>query len=412
MSATPSSSGVGRCGSVAGGAPESATPPSPSRETRTPVRPISAVSLAWGTGEGEAMGHVRVHSDTGWARRACQVVVAPTGFDHPSRPRSRSARVPCFASCARQGDVRRGCSTGKARLWSTRPSLTLSGVWDRSLASSSTALLCFISLCSCFSVGAFSPQLPEIGRAGALADWQLGVVAGALGFARMATAIPAGWLAGRYLGTTLCASPALMLAGTVLLATSSSFSVLVLGRLILIFAYTLGTVSGLIALLLDDRGPGASVRLNIFEFSAMIGVLGGLGLVGLLPGHWGWSLSLLIASSPLLLILAAVPSIRRRFPDASRAPETRASRTSDVGRGDRMSVTLWTMFAVGIVLALAWSAVSQFLLPLRGTREFGLDRGGVSGLLMLAQLVDLGALLPVGRLADGLGRTPVLGFVI
>jgi MFS family permease len=77
-----------------------------------------------------------------------------------------------------------------------------------------------------------------------------------------------------------------------------------------------------------------------------------------------------------------------------------------------MSATLWTMFAVGIVLALAWSAVSQFLLPLRGTREFGLDRSGVSGLLMLGQLVDLVALLPVGRLADGLGRTPVLGVVI
>ena len=279
------------------------------------------------------------------------------------------------------------------------------------LALSSTALLCFISLCSCFSMGAFSPLLPEIGRAGALADWQLGVVAGALGFARMATAIPAGWLAGRYLGTTLCASPALMLAGTVLLATSPSFPVLVLGRLILGFAYTLGTVSGLIALLLDDRGPGASVRLNVFEFSAMIGVLGGLGLVGLLPDHWGWSLSLLIASSPLLLILAVVPSIRRRFPDASMAA-TPASRTPDAGRADRMSLTLWTMFAVGIVLALAWSAVSQFLLPLRGTREFGLDRGGVSGLLMLAQFVDLVALLPVGRLADRLGRTPVLGFVI
>jgi hypothetical protein len=97
----------------------------------------------------------------------------------------------------------------------------------------------------------------------------------------------------------------------------------------------------------------------------MIGVLGGLGLVGLLPDHWGWSLSLLIASSPLLLILAVVPSIRRRFPDASMAA-TPASRTPDAGRADRMSLTLWTMFAVGIVLALAWSAVSQFLLPLRG----------------------------------------------
>src|SRR5262245_65960043 len=153
-----------------------------------------------------------------------------------------------------------------------------------------------------------------------------------------------------------------MLAGTVLLAASSSFSVLVLGRLILGFAYTLGTVSGLIALLLDERGPGASVRLNIFEFSAMIGVLGGLGLVGLLPGHWGWSPSLLIASSPLLLILAAVPSLCRRFPDASRAPETRASRTSEASRGDRMSVTLGTMFAVAIVTGVGWCAVRRFLL--------------------------------------------------
>ena len=277
---------------------------------------------------------------------------------------------------------------------------------------SSTTLLCFISLCSCVSMGAFSPLLPEIGRAGGLADWQLGVVAGALGFARMAAAIPAGWLSGRYLGTTLCAAPALMIAGTVLLAASSSFWVLVLGRLVLGFSYTLGTVSGLIALLLDDRGAGASVRLNIFEFSAMIGVLGGLGLVGVLPGHWGWSRSLLIASFPLLLILAATPIIRRRFPDASRMPKTRASPTSDTVRGDEMSSTLWTMFAAGMILALAWSAVSQFLLPLRGTREFGLDRGGVSGLLMLAQVLDIVALLPVGRLADGLGRTPVLGGVI
>ena len=277
---------------------------------------------------------------------------------------------------------------------------------------SSTALLCFISLCSCFSMGAFSPLLPEIGRANGLADWQLGVAAGALGFARMAAAIPAGWLSGRALGTTLCLSPALMILGTVLIAASDSFPLLVLGRLILGFAYTLGTVGGLIALLLDDQGPGASVRLNVFEFSAMIGVLGGLGLIGLLPSGWSWSTSLLVASSPLLLIVAAVPVIRRRFPDAGAARATRGAPVSGARGGDGMSLALWTMFAVGIVLALAWSSVSQFLLPLRGTREFGLDRGGVSGLLMLAQVVDLVALLPVGRIADVMGRVPVLGFVI
>src|SRR5262249_61863057 len=124
-------------------------------------------------------------------------------------------------------------------------------------------------------------------------------------------------------------------AGEALPHTCASFPVRVLGRLVLGSAYTLGTVGGLIALLLDDRGPGASVRLNVFEFSAMIGVLGGLGLVGWLPGNWGWSLSLLIASSPLLLILAAVPSIRPRLPDASSAPGPHPSPASDarpVGR--------------------------------------------------------------------------------
>ncbi len=171
-------------------------------------------------------------------------------------------------------------------------------------------------------------------------------------------------------------------------------------------------MSGLIALLLDDQGPGASVRLNIFEFSAMIGVLGGLGLVGLLPGPLGLEI---LAPDRLV---AAAPDPRR---DAEHPPAfprrlegAGDARVADIGRGPRGpdAVTLWTMFAVGIVLALAWSSVSQFLLPLRGAREFGLDRGGVSGLLMLAQLVDLLALLPVGRLADGLGRMPVLGVVI
>jgi MFS family permease len=69
------------------------------------------------------------------------------------------------------------------------------------------------------------------------------------------------------------------------------------------------------------------------------------------------------------------------------------------------------MFALGVIMALAWSAVSQFVIPLRGTREFGLDRAGVSGLLSLAQLVDLAVLLPVGWLADRVGRPPVLAGV-
>jgi MFS family permease len=66
---------------------------------------------------------------------------------------------------------------------------------------------------------------------------------------------------------------------------------------------------------------------------------------------------------------------------------------------------------VGVVFALCWSSVSQFLIPLRGTREFGLDRAGISRLLATAQVVDLVALIPVGQLADRWGRQRVLGAV-
>jgi MFS family permease len=278
---------------------------------------------------------------------------------------------------------------------------------------SGTALLCLSVFCNCFTLGAFGPLLPEIARTSALADWQLGVVAGAFGFARMVGALPTGWLAGHRLGTTLAASPLLLALGLLLLGSAGSFPVLVLGRLVLGIAHTLGTVGSLAAILQEDRGAGASMRLNTFEFSAMIGVLGGLGTVGLLPAGLEWHVSLLLASSPLILGLVIVPALRRRFPDDADAPSPADAPARRRARGsERMPPALRMMFVVGVILALAWSSVSQFLIPLRGTREFGLDRGGVSRLLMLAQFVDLVALLPVGRIADRVGRQPVLGLVV
>jgi MFS family permease len=62
-------------------------------------------------------------------------------------------------------------------------------------------------------------------------------------------------------------------------------------------------------------------------------------------------------------------------------------------------------------MALSWSAVSQFLIPIRGEREFALDRAGISRMLAIANLVDLAVLLPVGWLADRAGRTLVLAGV-
>ncbi|PYO56239.1 MAG: hypothetical protein DMD83_15400, partial [Candidatus Rokuibacteriota bacterium] len=92
-----------------------------------------------------------------------------------------------------------------------------------------TALLCLLVFCTTFGIGAFGPLLPEIGRTQALADWQLGVLAGSFGFARMIADVPTGALAGRRLGTMLVIAPVVLLAGTLLLGTAGPFPVLVLG---------------------------------------------------------------------------------------------------------------------------------------------------------------------------------------
>ena len=194
--------------------------------------------------------------------------------------------------------------------------------------------------------------------------------------------------------------------GLVCLTVGGTFALLVLGRALMGIGHTLLMVGGLTAILQDDSGANASFRLNTFEFSGMLGILGGLLVVGMLPSAWPWNLSLAVASSPLLVSALVGRALMRRFPPTpARETAGAASAPSPARRGVRV---FWLMLAVGVTLAFAWSSVSQFLIPLRGTREFGLDRGGISMLLGLAQVVDLVVLLPTGRLADRMGRVPVL----
>ncbi len=274
-----------------------------------------------------------------------------------------------------------------------------------------TRLLCVLLFCNTFGVGAFGPLLPEIGRTQSLADWQLGLAAAAFGFARMAAAMPTGALVARRLAATLMAAPALLIVGLLLLVSAGPFPVLLAGRFLLGVAHTLTMVGGLTAILLEDQGPGASLRLNTFEFSGMLGILGGLGVVGVIPSAWGWKVSLVLASTPAVIPLFLTPAMGRAFPKSPRAERGAAPAEERLTerRGDKGVVAL--MFGAGIVFALSWSAVSAFVIPIRGTREFGLSRTGISWLLAMAQVIDLAVLIPVGRLADRAGRGLVLGAV-
>jgi len=272
-----------------------------------------------------------------------------------------------------------------------------------------TALLCLVVFSSTVCIGAFGPLLPEIARAQGLPDWELGVLAGSFGFARMAADLPVGALATRRLATALTLAPVTLLAGMLLLATAGPLPVLVLGRLLTGLAHTLIMVGSLTAVLQGPQGRRASMRLNTLEFSGMLGVLGGLVLVGLLPERWSWNTTLLVASAPVLVALGATLALTRYVPSrlGSPRPAAAAAIAAPAHRGTLPPIVR-LMFTLGVVMALAWSAVSQFVIPLRGTREFGLDRAGISGLLSLAQVVDLVVLLPVGWLADRVGRPPVL----
>src|SRR5262249_1231445 len=129
------------------------------------------------------------------------------------------------------------------------------------------------------------------------------------------------------------------------------------------------------------------------------------------PASFGWALSLLLASSPVVIALALAPGLRRRFPDRLLVPAAQARPAPADSAARRFGTLVSLMFAVGVVMGLGWSSVGRFLVPLRGTREFGLERGGVARLLALSQIVDLLALLPVGWLADRIGRLAMLSVV-
>jgi fucose permease len=117
-----------------------------------------------------------------------------------------------------------------------------------------TRLLCLLFFCNAFGLGAFGPLLPEIGRTQSLPDWQLGLVAAAVGFARMIAAMPTGLLVGRRLAATLMAGPVVIVVGLTLLVGAGPFSMLLAGRFLLGIAQTLTMIGGLTAML-SRTGP-------------------------------------------------------------------------------------------------------------------------------------------------------------
>jgi MFS family permease len=262
-----------------------------------------------------------------------------------------------------------------------------------------------------FSSGGFAPLLPEMSSSAGLADWELGILAGVFGFARMIADLPAGLLVQRRLRQALLLAPLGIVAGVLCLGAGGPFWVLVLGRGLMAVGHTLGMLAGLTAVLRYSTPARLGASLNVYEFSAMIGMIGGVMLVGVLPKTLPWNLALIVTCSPQILGVLMLPLALQALPrDGGLHSEPLVAPAPRPAPGPPRLVVL--AFAAGTAIALIYTTVEQFLLPLRASREFALGRSGVASLLMTSQLTDLLALLPVGLLADRRGVARMLGSVL
>lgn len=283
-------------------------------------------------------------------------------------------------------------------------------------------LICLSGATTTVSIGAFPALLPELGTAAGLADWQLGAVAGAFGLARMVSNVPVGLFITHHLARAFALSPGLVLLGALLLAGSGSFPTLMLGRAFMGLGQTLSMLGNLTAVLRYRTGPTLASSLNAVEFSAMLGALSGAALLGVLPRSVPWNAALLLACAPVVVNLFLLPSLRRALPDPgasiarplfARSQEDLApSREAAAGAPARNRALAALAVAAGAAVALSYATLEQFVIPLRGSREFGLGRAGIARLVALSQIADAATLLPLGALADRRGTPVVLGGVL
>jgi predicted MFS family arabinose efflux permease len=261
------------------------------------------------------------------------------------------------------------------------------------------ALLSAVLLTSTAAIGAFPVLLPEMAQSLHRDDLWLGVLAGAFGLARLGANLPAGAIAGRSGGAGVTVGLVTVAAGVSAIAFGGSYWVVVAGRVLNGAGHSLAMV-GAITLVLRHAEPArVAASLSAIEMAGMLGVLVGMVVAGALPASLTWNQAYALASAPLLLGLACVPRLRRCLagarPAASGATGHPGPITTTAARPRAVPIALTS----AVVLAVAWSGVGQIVVPIRGAREFGLDREQIALFLGLVQVVNVVSLMPVGTLA-------------
>ncbi len=279
-------------------------------------------------------------------------------------------------------------------------------------------LLCLTIFVNTLSIGAFPVLLPEIGRSNGIDYFALGAIAGAFGLARVFADIPGGLFITHHLRRALVLGVLSVGAGVICLGLDGPYGLLLTGRALGGVGHALTMLGGMTAIIRYAPSRSRAFSLNAFEMCAMLGVLCGMIIAGFLPSGWPWNVTLLVASMPQAVALLLLPAVLRAIPSDStsgtpRALFSRGLAADLVGSSQlRISRTTILGFTAGCVVAVAWSSIGQFILPIRASRDFELGREGVAMLLSIPQVFDVLLLLPIGLLADRTSHARVLAIVL
>ncbi len=278
-------------------------------------------------------------------------------------------------------------------------------------------LLCLIIFVNTLSIGAFPVLLPEIGRSKGFEYFALGTIAGAFGLSRVFADIPAGLYITHHLRQALVIGVVCAAGGVICLGFNGPYALLVLGRALGGVGHAFAMIGGMTVIIRYVPARSRALSLNAFEMCAMMGVLCGMLAAGFLPGRLPWNVTLLAASAPQALALFLLPRVLKSIPVDNAAGERPLFSRGGAAQGNggtpsTISRTTAIAFIVGCAIAVAWSSVGQFILPIRASTTFDLARENVALLLSIPQLFDVLFLLPVGLLADRTSHARVLALAL
>jgi len=290
--------------------------------------------------------------------------------------------------------------------------------------------LCFAVFVSMLGFGLVMPLLPIYARDFGATGTQLGFLTASFAIARLITTFPGGWLADRA-GRKKPIILGLLAYSVVMALYGFSQDV----NQLILFRGLQGMASGVVwpvisTMVVDKVLPrDRSKAIGLYEMMHFLGMVIGPGLGGVLAGMFTIAVPFLvcgvlafISSIIVALTVQETATTELRIYDVSvEIPHFRtASKSSTHNKAIRAlrELTPYTGIFVGLCLAqliLVFSnALMQPVLSVYANEEMGISEVGVGMLFTVQGIVTLLATIPIGIVADEVGRKPiiVLGKVI